>query len=109
MVSRLSGKYTVSIISSRAVARYGARARPSEIGEEKFNYFPFEISEETKPVYRNFQGWKADITKLTDKDNLPLELLQPGFVPEPYARGADIRDINKRIASFDFSQAIRNL
>ena len=42
-------------------------------------------------------------------DNLPLELLQPGFVPEPYARGADIRDINKRIASFDFSQAIRNL
>ena len=43
--------------------------------EEKFNYFPFEISEETKPVYRNFQGWKADITKLTDKDKLPLALL----------------------------------
>ena len=34
-----------------------------QIGEEKFNYFPFEISEETKPVYRKFQGWKTDITK----------------------------------------------
>ena len=46
-----------------------------QIGEEKFNYFPFEISEKTKPVYRNFQGWNTDITKLKDKDNLPLALL----------------------------------
>ena len=46
-----------------------------QIGEEKFNYFPFEISENTKPVYRNFQGWNTDITKLKDKDNLPLALL----------------------------------
>ncbi len=46
-----------------------------QIGEEKFNYFPFEISENTKPVYRNFQGWNTDITKLKDKENLPLALL----------------------------------
>ena len=46
-----------------------------QIGEEELNYFPFEISEETKPVYRNFEGWNTDITKLKDKDNLPLALL----------------------------------
>ena len=46
-----------------------------QIGEEKFNYFPFEISEETKPVYRKFQGWNTDITKLKDKSNLPEALL----------------------------------
>lgn len=41
-------------------------------------------------------------------DKLELKLLEPGFVPEPYAPGTDIRDINKRIASLDFLEALRN-
>ena len=44
-----------------------------QIGEEKFNYFPFEISEETKPYIEIFKVESR--YSLMDKDYLPLALL----------------------------------
>ena len=41
---------------------------------EKINYFPFEISNETKPVFEKMKGWNQDITKLQSEDEFPEEL-----------------------------------
>ena len=41
---------------------------------EKINYFPFEISNETKPVFKKMKGWNQDITKIQSEDEFPEEL-----------------------------------
>ncbi len=41
---------------------------------EKINYFPFEISNETKPVFEKMKGWNQDITKFQSEDEFPEEL-----------------------------------
>jgi adenylosuccinate synthase len=41
---------------------------------EKINYFPFEISDETKPVFEKMKGWNQDITKFQSEDEFPEEL-----------------------------------
>ncbi len=46
-----------------------------KINEKEFDYFPFELSDETIPVYKKFKGWKTDITKINNEENLPSALL----------------------------------
>ena len=41
---------------------------------EKINFFPFEISDETKPVFEKMKGWNQDITKFQSEDEFPEEL-----------------------------------
>jgi adenylosuccinate synthase len=41
---------------------------------EKINYFPFEISEDTKPVFKEIKGWNQDITNLRSEEDFPKEL-----------------------------------
>jgi len=45
-----------------------------KIGEETVDYFPYESNEEVTPVYTEFKGWKSDITKIRDYNELPQEL-----------------------------------
>ena len=41
---------------------------------EKIDYFPFEISDETEPVFKKICGWNQDITKLQNEKDFPKEL-----------------------------------
>jgi adenylosuccinate synthase len=41
---------------------------------EKINYFPFEISDDTKPVFKEIKGWNQDITQLKNENEFPKEL-----------------------------------
>ncbi len=46
-----------------------------ELNGESINYFPFEASDDNiKPIYREFKGWKTDITGCRTYDELPQEL-----------------------------------
>ncbi len=45
-----------------------------EIDGERHEDFPFDIDTEIKPIYKEFKGWKSDITKKTSCDDLPQEL-----------------------------------
>jgi adenylosuccinate synthase len=35
---------------------------------------PYELNDSVKPVYKEFKGWKSDLTKLTSEDQFPKEL-----------------------------------
>ena len=41
---------------------------------EKINFFPFELSNSTQPVFKKIKGWNTDITKCKDESNFPEEL-----------------------------------
>ena len=41
---------------------------------EKINFFPFELSNSTQPVFKKIKGWNTDITKCKDESNFPDEL-----------------------------------
>ena len=43
-------------------------------GGKTVTEFPYEIEEDLEPVYREFKGWKCDITKMKTYDELPQEL-----------------------------------
>ncbi len=46
-----------------------------ELNGESINYFPFEASDDNiKPIYREFKGWKTDITGCRTYEELPQEL-----------------------------------
>lgn len=36
--------------------------------------FPYSIEEKIEPVYKEFKGWKCDITKIKKEEDLPVEL-----------------------------------
>tara|TARA_B100001287_G_scaffold45737_1_gene34824 strand:+ start:8906 stop:10168 length:1263 start_codon:yes stop_codon:yes gene_type:complete len=40
---------------------------------EKIDYFPFDISENTKPVFKKIVGWNQDITKVQSENEFPKE------------------------------------
>jgi adenylosuccinate synthase len=42
--------------------------------EEKINFFPFDLSDDTKPVFKKVKGWNQDITKSKKESNFPKEL-----------------------------------
>ena len=41
---------------------------------EQIDYFPFELNENTKPVFKKVSGWHQDITKCKKEEDFPLEL-----------------------------------
>ncbi len=46
-----------------------------ELNGESIDYFPFEASDDNiKPIYREFKGWKTDITGCRTYEELPQEL-----------------------------------
>lgn len=45
-----------------------------QIGERTVDYFPFESNEEITPVYKEFKGWKCDISKVRKYEDFPQEL-----------------------------------
>ncbi|MEA3317824.1 MAG: adenylosuccinate synthase [Bacteroidota bacterium] len=44
-----------------------------KIASETIDYMPFEINEEITPIYKEFKGWKQDITKISTYEELPQE------------------------------------
>ena len=40
----------------------------------KIDYLPFENSDNLKPIYKEIEGWKEDLTNLNDLDNAPQAL-----------------------------------
>jgi len=42
--------------------------------EEKINFFPFDLSDDTKPVFKKVKGWNQDITKSKKESDFPKEL-----------------------------------
>jgi adenylosuccinate synthase len=40
---------------------------------EEIDYLPYEVNEPLQPVYKEFKGWDADITKIKSYDKLPKE------------------------------------
>ena len=45
-----------------------------EIRGEKTRHFPYELTEDVRPVYRELKGWQCDTTKLTDPKDFPQAL-----------------------------------
>jgi adenylosuccinate synthase len=41
---------------------------------EQIDYFPFELNENTKPVFKKISGWNQDITKCKKEKDFPKEL-----------------------------------
>ena len=41
---------------------------------EQIDYFPFELNENTKPIFKKVSGWEKDITKCKKEKDFPLEL-----------------------------------
>lgn len=46
-----------------------------EINGKKTTQFPYELTDSLKPIYKEFKGWKKDITKITKASDLPSEIL----------------------------------
>lgn len=45
-----------------------------EIDGEVVEHFPFELSDNVKPVYVELPGWETDLTKIKNQDEFPEEL-----------------------------------
>ena len=42
---------------------------------EKINHLPYDLDPKgIKPIYKEFKGWKKDITKISRFENLPFNL-----------------------------------
>lgn len=46
-----------------------------EINGEKQDTVPFDTFANIKPVYKDFKGWKRDLTKVTKEEDLPFEFM----------------------------------
>ena len=44
-------------------------------GKEQ-DYFPYDIENNIEPIYREFNGWKCDITRNNTESDLPIELME---------------------------------
>lgn len=45
------------------------------VGGEEKNYVPFQMTKvQIDPVYKSFEGWQSDITKITNYDELPHKM-----------------------------------
>lgn len=45
-----------------------------KIGDQTVDYFPYESNEDVTPVYKEFKGWKCDISKVKNYEDFPEEL-----------------------------------
>jgi adenylosuccinate synthase len=41
------------------------------LNKKKVDYLPYEVNELLQPVYKEFKGWKEDITKIKSFTDLP--------------------------------------
>ena len=44
-----------------------------KLNGKEINYLPYEINEPLEPEFKEFKGWKEDISKIDSYDNLPAE------------------------------------
>lgn len=44
-----------------------------EVGGKQTDEIPYDVYAVVKPVYREFKGWKCDLTKVKSEDQMPLE------------------------------------
>lgn len=44
-----------------------------EVGGKRTSYFPYEVGDDLKPVYREFPGWKCDLRAFTRYEDFPAE------------------------------------
>ena len=44
-----------------------------EVGGKQTDEIPYDVYAEVKPVYREFKGWKCDLTKVKSEDQMPSE------------------------------------
>ena len=44
-----------------------------EVGGKRTSYFPYEVGDDLKPVYREFPGWKCDLRAFTRYGDFPAE------------------------------------
>ena len=42
-----------------------------EVGGKRTSYFPYEVGDDLKPVYREFEGWKCDLRDCRSYDDFP--------------------------------------
>jgi len=43
---------------------------------EEISHFPFNVEpENVTPIYSEFKGWQADLTEMTEKEQLPENLM----------------------------------
>ena len=71
-----------------------------EVNGKKTAYFPYEITENVKPVYKTFKGWKSDIKNIKTKEDFPEEFKlfidyiekQTGVPVKIISTGADRED-----------------
>ena len=42
--------------------------------DEQIDYFPFELNENTRPIFKKVAGWNQDITKCKKEEDFPIEL-----------------------------------
>lgn len=47
-----------------------------EINGRQVSEFPYEINDSVKPVYKEFKGWKQDISKIREYEDFPAEFKQ---------------------------------
>ncbi len=45
-----------------------------ELNGQPIDYFPFEATDDIRPVYRDFPGWKCDLSDCHSYDQLPQQL-----------------------------------
>ncbi len=45
-----------------------------KVNDKIIDYFPYEITDNLKPVYKTFKGWKSDISNYKTKEDFPEEL-----------------------------------
>ena len=46
-----------------------------KVNGKESNEVPFDTFAEIEPVYKEFKGWKRDLTKITDESELPFEFM----------------------------------
>lgn len=51
-------------------------AQAYQIGDETTERYPFDIEMEITPIYKEFKGWKKDLTDVTDRNELPKEFIE---------------------------------
>ncbi len=44
-----------------------------KVAGEELDYFPFETNEEITPIYKEFAGWRADISGVRRYEDFPRE------------------------------------
>ena len=47
-----------------------------KLNGKELDYLPYEVNEQLKPVFKEFKGWKEDISKINSYDKLPKEFIE---------------------------------